>query len=225
MSKKVHSIKSPPRELLADLKHYLIEHGFKPGDRIDTEVQLAKRFAVSRARIREATTTLCQLGVLESRPRRGTIIKSFDPLATGEHLGFHFAVVGLPAADSREARLIIERAILPLAVRRITPAGLEELKTAIRRMEAATNDREVYNADRDFHLALLRACGNQTLQAFSQVILGIFEQQYTRHHIPPEVLERSLLEHKELARKIEEGDARGAVQVLNQHLRRLVDSY
>jgi DNA-binding FadR family transcriptional regulator len=83
--------------------------------------------------MREVTTTLCQLGVLESRPRRGTILRSFDPILAGEHLGFHFTVAGLNPADSWEARQIIEEAILPLVVRRITPAILDEIRKAIQR--------------------------------------------------------------------------------------------
>jgi GntR family transcriptional regulator, transcriptional repressor for pyruvate dehydrogenase complex len=218
MSGRVRAVRDS-RELLEDLKKLLVDERLKPGDRVATEVALAKRFQVSRARIREATTTLSQLGILESRPRRGTVIKSFDPVLTGEHIGFHFAVGGLPLADSREARIVIERAIMPLVVRRITPSGIGELKEATHRMETATTDKEVFDADRDFHVCLLKACGNQTLQAFSQVIMGIFDQQAQYLDLEPDTRERSIAEHRELIRKLEAEDADGALQVLTRHLR------
>lgn len=208
------------RELLDELKAHLVARNYRPGDLIETEIQLARQFNVSRARIREATTTLGQLGVLESRTRRGTVVKTFDPVATGEHLGFHFTVGGLNPADSREARTVIELAILPLVVRRITPIQIEQLRETIRRMESASRADQVYQADRDFHLILLRACGNQTLQAFSEVILGIFAQQERTPDLDPQVRERSVAEHKELARLIEDSDVQGALAVLTQHLKR-----
>ncbi|HXK60329.1 MAG TPA: FCD domain-containing protein [Acidobacteriota bacterium] len=207
------------RVLLSELKDFLIHKGFKPGDRLETEVELARRFKVSRARIREATNVLCQLGVLESRPRRGTIIKSFDPVVAGEHVGFQFAVGGLPLADSQEARIVVEQAIMPLVVRRITPSGVADLKATIQRMEAATSDKEVFDADRDFHLGLLKACGNQTLQAFSQVIVGLFDQLVKYSNVETQTRERSIAEHRELVRRIEEEDTEGAIKVLTRHLK------
>jgi len=218
MNRRPRAVKDS-RVLLDELKNLLIHEGWKPGDRIDTEVELAKRFKVSRARIREATTALCQLGVLESRPRRGTIVKSFDPVLTGEHVGFHFAVGGLPLADSREARTVLEQAILPLVVRRITPSGIAELKETIRRMETAVSDKEIFDADRDFHLNLLKACGNQTLQAFSQVIMGLFDQQAKYSNVEAHTRERSIAEHRELVKRIEEEDTDGAIQILIRHLK------
>jgi GntR family transcriptional regulator, transcriptional repressor for pyruvate dehydrogenase complex len=206
-------------QLLDRLKKLLVQEGLKPGDRVHTETALARRFQVSRARIREATTTLCQLGVLESRPRRGTFVKSFDPIVTGEHLGFHFAVGGLPHSDSREARLVIERSVLPLVVRRITPSQIDGLHETIQRMEAAISDQEVFDADRDFHILLLRACGNQTLQAFAQVIMGLFDQQAKYRSIEPQTRERAIAEHRELVGRIEAEDLDGAIEILTLHLR------
>jgi GntR family transcriptional regulator, transcriptional repressor for pyruvate dehydrogenase complex len=218
MRERIGAVKDS-RQLLDDLKKLLIEEGLRPGDRVYTETALARRFNVSRARIREATTTLCQLGVLESRPRRGTVVKSFDALATGEHLGFHFAVGGLPLADSREARLVIERSVLPLVIRRITPSQIEELRQTIRRMETAKSARDVFEADRDFHVCLLGACGNRTLQAFAQVIMGIFDQHAECSSLEPHTRERSITEHRELVERIEAEDLEGALETLTRHLK------
>lgn len=46
--------------LLDALKNYLRENGYRSGEKIPTEMELAAHFNVSRSRIREATTTLCR---------------------------------------------------------------------------------------------------------------------------------------------------------------------
>jgi len=208
-----------PDELLDAVRNHLIRSGYRAGDRIETEQQLAGRFRVSRSRMREVTTTLCQLGVLESRPRRGTILKSFDPVRAAEHVGFHFAVAGLNPADSWEARTVIEEAVLPLVVRRATPAALSEMRDAIRRMERrAQSVRQVYAADRDFHLLMLKSCGNRTLQAFAQVIINIFDRQYRGLRPSPELVTTSIEEHWSILKAVEEGDLRTARRILRRHL-------
>ncbi|WP_163284470.1 GntR family transcriptional regulator, partial [Enterobacter hormaechei] len=48
------------------------------GARLD-EVQLAERFGVSRTPIREALIQLASTGLVETKPRRGTIVSAPEP--------------------------------------------------------------------------------------------------------------------------------------------------
>ena len=110
--------------LLDALKNYLRENGYRSGEKIPTEMELAAHFNVSRSRIREATTTLCLQGILDKKARRGTVIRSMDPESAGSDLLFRFSLDNVDPADYLEARKVIERAVMPLTVRRITPVML-----------------------------------------------------------------------------------------------------
>lgn len=59
-------------DLIDRLKQHFLARRYTPGDRIETEMELARRFRVSRSKIREATTALCQQGLLHRKPRAGT---------------------------------------------------------------------------------------------------------------------------------------------------------
>ena len=98
--------------LLEELKSYLLELGCRPGEKIPTEMELAAHFKVSRGKVREATTALCLQGVLDKKARRGTVIKSLDPDSAGSDLLFRFSLSDIDPADFKEARRVIERAIM-----------------------------------------------------------------------------------------------------------------
>ena len=56
-------------EVIANrIKDFIIANKLKPGDRLPTEAELAEQFGVSRVTVREATTALGFLGVLQSAP-------------------------------------------------------------------------------------------------------------------------------------------------------------
>jgi len=68
-----------PRITLSQQVAKKLEHEIlvklRPGDKLDTEPELARRFDVSMSTIREAISSFAQNGLLERRARRGTIVR------------------------------------------------------------------------------------------------------------------------------------------------------
>lgn len=60
------------------LEEEIAEGSFAPGERLD-EMELARRFGVSRTPIREALMHLAATGLVISRPRRGAVVASLSP--------------------------------------------------------------------------------------------------------------------------------------------------
>lgn len=206
--------------LLEKLKQYLVSKPYRPGERIPTEMELAGRFGVSRGKIREATTALCLQGVLDKKARRGTVVKSLDPDSAGRDLLFRFSLSDVDPAEFHEARKVIERAIMPLTVRRITPVQLRELEELVNRMETRISEPTVADiADRDFHLLLLKACGNQALQTFGQVIQALFREQYRRKYWTAERLAAAVADHRRLLAALRDSDEAAAVDLITHHFR------
>lgn len=206
--------------LLDKFKKFLIDKGYKTGDKIATEAELAEYFGVSRNKIREATITLSQLGILDKKARRGTILKSLDPESISNDLKFRFSLADFNPADFQEARSVIEKAILPLAIKRITPALLRELEDTVSEMEVnLTVPKKADAADQKFHLILLAACGNQTLQAFGQVIQALFSNENRQKYWTEEKISAAYDEHWQLVRAIKDSDIEEAVTIMSRHFK------
>lgn len=205
---------------LSELKRYLLEKKYRPGEKIATEMELANHFQVSRNKIREATTTLCQLGILEKKARRGTVLKAIDADSIGSDLRFRFALADFNPADFMEARRVIEKAILPLAIKRISPVMLAELEKAVLEMKKNLAEPEAADAaDRRFHLILLQACGNRTLQAFGQVIQTLFRKENRRRFWTTENFTAACDDHLRLIEAVRNGDTDTATAIMDRHFK------
>lgn len=210
----------PHEQLLEQLKAHLITRGLKPGQTIESELELATHFGVSRHQMRTALGALVQAGVIERRPRRGTVVRQFDIESLSNHMKLHFEVTQFDIEEFREARLLVERALLPLAVKRITAPQLAQAEETIANMRRFKNEPEKADIyDRDFHLILFRACGNDVLKSFTGVLTTLFQSvDYRRQFWKPEIMERLADDHAGILLPIRHGDARAALDALDDHL-------
>lgn len=134
--------------------HQLIEQNvYRPGDRL-RETELAERFGVSRAPVREALRALAARSLVHVEPMRGA------------------TVARLTDAEARES-VEISAALFALAARKaatlISDGGLEKLKGCVDRMETMLGEEA---SPREFFLQTLRAgrvilqhCGGVRLQS------------------------------------------------------------
>lgn len=103
-------------------------------ERIPPEAQLSETFGVNRLTVRIALQRLNALGVLETRDGDGTYVRAFDFQA---HLGriADFYVTDEVEESVGEYRAVIEVECVRLAVKRVCPEDLEELKAHCRVFE------------------------------------------------------------------------------------------
>ena len=94
-------------ELSGRIRNHIIEHGYTPGTRIETEEELAELFNVSRYKIRSVLGTLVQQGVLTKSPRRGTYVNEFDPVAASRDLWFQYQLGSYNLNEFIEARIVV----------------------------------------------------------------------------------------------------------------------
>jgi GntR family transcriptional regulator len=71
------------RQIAEDLRA-LIESGkLKPGQQLETEIELRERYGASRNTVRDAIKLLTTLGLVETRPGQGTfVVNKIDPFVT-----------------------------------------------------------------------------------------------------------------------------------------------
>jgi DNA-binding GntR family transcriptional regulator len=186
------------------------------GTRLHQE-DLAAELGVSRTPVREALRRLAAEGRVELLTNRGARVADIDLAAMPEPY---------------EARLVIEPGAAALAARRgLSAAQRRQLHAAIAAHRRAAGDlQRSFAANRDFHLGLVAASGNELLLQFAEHLwiarigAAIYETQ-------AETSERMLLdadEHEAILDAVERGDARKAESLSRKHvadaLRRLTVS-
>lgn len=74
-------------QILEELMEYIRENRLQPGDRLGTEMEMAKRLGVSRGTIRGAIKILVARNVLEVRQGSGTYLSDEKTPPVGDPLG------------------------------------------------------------------------------------------------------------------------------------------
>lgn len=203
--------------------HGLILSGeLKPGDRLPAQRDLAERLDVSRSTLREAIHKLVALGLVAPRQGVGTIIlQDGDPLRYMSSLEDHFLMDGISARDFLEARMIIETAVVKLAVERASEEDRSVLEQLLARQKRATRQgdlEEFSRLDTEFHLSLARASGNRVLARLEETVLDLLRQFIRRVSDLPGAVEDAIKFHSKIIRALHKGDAQEAQRIMASHL-------
>jgi DNA-binding GntR family transcriptional regulator len=133
--------------VLDAIKRAILAGELRPGQGL-VEAELAQRLGVSKTPVREALKTLAGAGLVTMSPYRGATVRAID-------------------ADTARAIYDMRLLLEPEAVRRAVlaggPAGLASARVALDRADAAADEAERSLANREFHRALYRDCGNPLL--------------------------------------------------------------
>jgi DNA-binding FadR family transcriptional regulator len=152
-----------PRRLyqqVAEQIERLIESGtFKPGDQLPAEVELSKRFAVSRPTIREAMIVLETAGLIEVLNGHGTFVRPQE--ISRRPAPARPVDQGPGPYEQFEARELIECEVAARAAERATPEVIAQLEDLVRQMEVNYPRNKLADAEGfQFHVTLAKASGN-----------------------------------------------------------------
>jgi DNA-binding GntR family transcriptional regulator len=175
------------------------------GARIHQE-DLAEELGVSRTPVREALRRLGAEGLVEMRTNRGARVAD---VGQGE---MHAAY---------EARLVIEPGAARLAAREALPDPIARMRGALAaQRRAIPSVRRSFEANREFHIALVQASGNEFLLQFVERlwVARIGEVIYERQSESPERMGMDADEHEQILSTIEAGDGRRAESLTRRHL-------
>lgn len=195
------------------------------GERLPGDQELMARFQASRTALREALKVLSSKGLIESRQRAGTRVRSrreWDLLDV-DVLSWHTpeSISESFTADLVELRELIEPVAAKLAADRATSDDLTRIEAAYLRMEKSVDDYEdFYVADVDFHLAVLNASHNQLVQRLAGIIgtvLGLSFGLQKQARIP---LRESLESHYAVFDGIRQRNRRAAERAMRITIRR-----
>jgi len=217
-------------QLAAEIGLRIVSGNYGPGTLLPPEGDLLAEFDVSRPVLREAIKLLESKGMLEARQRRGTTVTDRRRwnMLDADVLGWiaHSGVDPEMLLRLTDVRMVVEPGACLLAARSGSDEGLRKVEEALERMAEAVDDAQMYTqADRDFHLALLEACGNEYLAAVGTAISAALTVSLFRMKPLPISNRASLALHapivKALMKRNGPAAARASTRQLEDAVRRL----
>jgi GntR family transcriptional regulator, transcriptional repressor for pyruvate dehydrogenase complex len=186
------------------------------GHRIPTERDLAERFSVSRASVRQALAALQALGIIEVRHGDGTYLRQRP-----QHQRALANLLGRPRSitDVLEARATLEVTLAGLAAQRRTAEDLARIWSALELMQREIDAGGIgADGDERFHGAVTLAAHNDVLGLLMDYLGALIHEtrlsSLSQRGRPP----RSSAQHQAIALAIETQDVPGAQAAMRAHI-------
>ncbi|CAN7694679.1 FadR/GntR family transcriptional regulator [Caballeronia sp. LjRoot29] len=198
-----------------------------PRARLPSERTLAERFGVSRTLVREAIIALEMQGVVEVRVGSGIYVAEAP-----EARSVTFELLRGPGPiETLRARGVIESGIAALAATERKDSDLDLLFAALRAMRENMDDKAANEAaDREFHLAIARATGNEMLWL---VVSAMWDnsradplwKKIEEHFHTPALRSASQEDHQRIFSAIVARDSAAARSAMQSHLARVIGEF
>lgn len=204
------------------ITRFIIERGYRPGDPLPAEADLARTLGISRPSLREAMKALQTLGVIEARHGSGTYVGRFslDPLVDG--LAFRIRIdLNQNVQTIRELleiRLVLESSLVARVATERTPEQIAILEALVATMErrGATGE-EFPEDDRVFHEVLYRPLGNSLVVTLLQAFWQVLARVRTDLNLFPADPAVTAADHRRILDAIVAGDGAAASAAMTIH--------
>lgn len=218
--------RGPLQILIAEI----VDEEIPDGDALPREVDLAKRFEVSRGTVRECIRGLEERGLIRVTHGRGATVNPPENWDTLDADVLASLLAGKRSAsvlgDFLECRRILEIEAAGLAAARSTPEDVARLTEAFERMQATAGraaanpaaEALFHQADAAFHRALFRTTKNSSLVALASKIHAAMIAARVPLARPEDRTARALPEHQRILRAVAKGDPRAARKAMEEHL-------
>lgn len=208
-----------------DLEKRILEGSLKPGDRLESERELALELGVSRPSLRAAIQKLVDKGLLTTRHGGGTHVT--------DRLEAHFVdpwqqmLSGHPALqrDLLEFRQMLESQAASLAAERATEADLARLDAAYAELETMYADGDLDSCigiDAAFHQVIAEAAHNALIGHLSASLMKVLHSDVARNlehlHAQPPRWDCLQAQHRAIWLAIRERKPEAAARAARQHI-------
>lgn len=190
-------VRRPREQVEEQLRKAIVTGVFKRGDRLPSEVELAKEFHVARSTIREALQSLAADGLVtkSSGVGGGSFVQNIDHEmvrdAVTNSLGTILKVGALSFEEVMEVRRIVEVSAARLAASNRTEEQADSFRALLTRQEQLKEERELNALDPElleightFSCLIGEATANRLLGAFvsamSHTILDVVRSERPR---------------------------------------------
>lgn len=210
----MHSSPIQPKNLneqvVEALGKRIISGFYQQQQQLPIEAKLCAEYGVSRPVMREASKIMMAKGLINSKPRVGTIVraKKYWNLLDAEVLSWTIQL--MPENEFLDMLFDVRMAMEPyaaeLAAKNATADDIQKLTAAFQDMESAMSPAQLVEPDIRFHQAIMDATHNELFSYIGQTLHNALAQsiQLTSRH--PDTHELSLPRHKIIFIAIKESD-------------------
>jgi GntR family transcriptional repressor for pyruvate dehydrogenase complex len=208
------------QSIVEQVKELVLQGRLNPGQKLPSERELAEQLGVGRSSVREATSAMLAMGIIEIRPGEGAYVRPDFPQSMLDCVEWSALMLNQHSADLFEARIAIETVTARLATARATPADKEQLDRIVEQMASAATLDEFVDLDIEFHLALAKASQNLVLRDILYGLHNLMRSSMLRVLESVDRRELALEQHRSLCATIGQGPANEAEQIMKGHLRK-----
>ena len=204
--------KTRAEELRAQLADDIVRGTLAPGQTLD-EMDLARRFGVSRTPVREAIRQLAASGLVETRPHRGAVVARPS----------HERILGM-----FEAMAELEALCAGMAAERMSPTERQTLETVheeLRVLLQSGDPQRYHEVNEAFHAAIYAGTHNAYLAEMTHATRSRVQPFRRAQFRNLGRLAKSHLEHDRVVLAILRGDRAGAAGAMRVHIMKVREEY
>lgn len=197
----------------------LIESGqLKEGDQLPSQTDLARHFGVGRPAVREALCALELGGYVEMVHGRGTFVAK--PQAESRSVLRNVLATEPSPFGILQARKVVESGIAGLAAEVAGEAGIQRARGVL---ERAAREGFRLESDREFHMAIAAATGNNLLADIAEALLRVMDLRLFKGMAEKNLRllgrpERYLRQHEKILSEILARNPDGAQAAMVEHI-------
>lgn len=212
--------------VVAEIIHLVEGRNYLPGERLLSEREIAERFGVGRAVVREAMAMLESMRYLERRRGSGVYLTE-NPDETSLEALVISSQVGLPLSnkvneDSIEIRRVIEVQAIRLACLRRSDAALANIKAVLDSFDHDVVDAHTASDyDFRFHTEIVRSTGNELLIRLVYPFYLLSKSRRVAFFAGEEQRRTSHEQHIQLYEAVRNQDPEMAASLMNMHIGRV----
>jgi GntR family transcriptional repressor for pyruvate dehydrogenase complex len=205
----------------------ILSGALKVGDHLPPERELASLLGASRPAVREGMRMLEAQGVLRTvgaGPGSATVVTALPSEALTRLLRLHLALSSFRTTDVIEARVMLERRSTELAAQHASADALDRARAVLDRMDDPALPMEEFNElDTEFHVSLADASDNQLVADMTRAIRGAVRDallaEFRARDDWQATATRLRAEHRVIYDAVVAGDAAGAADAVERHIR------
>lgn len=204
--------------IMEQFKELIINGYLEIGDKLPSERELAIKFSVSRATVREVLKGLLGIGIIIQN-KEGTFVNRDISTLFTNHLNQRLILDRIDIKELFEVRKVLEIQNVAYACERASREDIDNISIKLKRNIESLNDKQKFNySDIAFHEAVAFAAQNRVLfELFTAVRHLVWEANKASTN-PDSLIKSSAEFHKKIYEAIVERDIEKGKKVMLEHI-------
>lgn len=209
-------------QIYNQLLNLIISGEWRAGSRLPTEMELAEKFRVSRAPVREALQRLRAIGLISAQQGRGTFVCSITPTDVVDTM---LSVIDINKEQIRELlefRAVIEPYCVQIAAKNADEELIEKLKKYVPSesdLNSVSNKKDfILKIDVPFHRDIVSAAKNFIFVNMFDTVISMLQAQIVSFLNMRDNFDPVLQEHNEIFNAIVARDPKRAAKAMRDHI-------